>query len=324
MANSVGDYLSHSKLLFRYLKNYGLSKTLKAFYYYNYRLLKLKNLDKDSEQIVNVNGYKLNVIPDDPGISSELRIFNVHEPITTEKILDILKEGMVCLDIGSNIGYYALLESKAVGNSGKVISVEPSPRNFSYLKNNLESEKVTNVEVYNLAIGDKDGEVDFAVSDRSNLGYVITDDQNSQNSSTDQVPNKPNTIKTMNVIKVPMKRIDSFLEEKKLDRLDFVRMDIEGFEIKLFEGFWDSIRKYKPIIQMEFHNYLFDKETKTKFFQKLKEYGYEIKYFMSRDLDRPITGKSKDMKKISIDEMVKMFDKGPHYGGIMLFLENIH
>ena len=84
-----------------------------------------------------------------------------------------------------------------------------------------------------------------------------------------------NTIKTMNVIKVPMKRIDSFLEEKKLDRLDFVRMDIEGFEIKLFEGFWNTIKKFKPIIQMEFHNYLFDKETKIKFFQKFKENGYE-------------------------------------------------
>jgi len=322
MLKSFGNYVSHSKFLLFYLKNYGINKTLRTLYYYNYRLLKLKFLEKNSDQIVNVNGYKLHVIPDDPGISSELRIFNVHEPITTEKTLEVLKEGMVCLDIGSNIGYYTLLESKAVGNSGKVIAVEPSPRNFDFLKNNLKLEKVTNVEAYNLAIGDKDGEVKFAISDRSNLGYVISDDQDLIERTSEKVSKKPKMTRTLMVIKVPMKKIDSFLEEKKLERLDFVRMDIEGFEIKLFEGFWNTITKFKPIIQMEFHNYLFDKEIKIRFFQKLKEKGYEIKYFMPRELDRPITGKSEDIKELSIDDLIVMFDKGPQYEGIMLFLEN--
>ena len=105
MFKKLMAYIFHIKIVSHYLRYYGLRKTLKAFYYYNYRLLKLRSLDKNEEKIITVNGYKMSVIPDDPGISSELRIFNVHEPITTHITLQELKKDMICLDIGSNIGY---------------------------------------------------------------------------------------------------------------------------------------------------------------------------------------------------------------------------
>jgi hypothetical protein len=59
------------------------------------------------------------LIPNDKGISSELLLFRTHEPLST-KILKKLLEHMTCIDIGSNIGYYALLERKIVGEKGKV------------------------------------------------------------------------------------------------------------------------------------------------------------------------------------------------------------
>jgi len=302
------DYISHTKIVFHYLKYYGLQKTLKSFYYYNYRLMKLRSLEKNNEKIITVNGYKMSVIPDDPGISSELRIFNVHEPLTTHITLQELKNDMICLDIGSNIGYYVLMESKAVGNNGRVIAIEPSPQNFQQMKKSLELEKISNVDAYNFGAGEENGEGNFLIHERSNLGKIIP--------KGELIP------EFSNVIKIPLKKIDSFIEEKKLNRLDFIRMDIEGYEIKLFEGLWNTLRKFKPMIQMEFHDILFSIEEKTKFFQRLKNEGYEIKYFIPRELDRPIVGDLNDVKDYKIDNYLDMFKKGLVFGGVILFLEN--
>jgi len=302
------DYISHTKMVYHYLKYYGLKKTLKSFYYYNYRLLKLRSLEKNNEKIITVNGYKISVIPDDPGISSELRIFNVHEPITTHITLQELKKDMTCLDIGSNIGYYVLMESKAVGDKGMVIAIEPSPKNFQQMKKSLELEKTSNVDAYNFAAGEEDGESDFLIHERSNCSKII--------------PKGEPLPEFANVIKIPLKKIDSFIEDKKLNRLDFIRMDIEGYEIKLFEGLWNTLRKFKPMIQMEFHDIQFNIEEKTKFFQRLKKEGYEIKYFIPRLLDRPIVGELSDVRDYKIDDYLDMFKKGLVFGGVIIFLEN--
>jgi len=303
------DYISHATMVPYFLKDYGIRKTLKILYYYNYRLIKLRSLDKTKEKIITVNGYKLSVVPGDPGISSELQIFNIHEPITTKITLRELKNGMTCLDIGGNIGYYVLMESKAVGNKGRVIAIEPSPKNFQQMKKNLDLASASNVEPYNFAAGDKDDNVDFLIHERSNLCSILPKGR--------QVP------KFAKVIKIPLKKIDSFVEEKKLDKLDFVRMDIEGYEIDLFEGFWNTIRKFKPLIQMEFHDNLFNIEEKTQFFQKLKNEGYEIKYFVPRELDRPMVGELNDVRYYKIENLLKMFNNGSQFHGIILFLKNL-
>ncbi len=308
MYKKIANYFSHLKFVPFYLQTYGLIKTIKTIHYYNYRLFRLSKLDKTKESIIEVNGYNLSVIPNDPGISSELRIFKVHEPLTTKMTIQELKKGMVCLDIGSNIGYYALLESKAVKDTGNIIAIEPSPTNFEYLKKNIELGKVTNLDLYNFAAGDKDGEINFLIHDRSNLGYVITEGK--------PIP------KSAKTIRIPIKRIDPFLEEKKIEKLDFVRMDVEGFEIKLFEGLWQTLRKFKPMIQMEFHNSQFKLYEKKKFFEKLKTEGYEIKYFIPRDLDRPIVGNLKDIKNFKITNLLEMFDNRIMPETFMVFLEN--
>ena len=55
-----------------------------------------------------------------------------------------LKQDMICLDLGSNIGYYAVIESNIIGQSGKIFAIEPSPVNFPILKINLENQKKNN------------------------------------------------------------------------------------------------------------------------------------------------------------------------------------
>ena len=147
----------------RYRKIYGISKAIRVLLHYGYVATKKNTQPSSDDFIVDVNGYKLAVIPGDLGISSELMMFKTHEPLTTKLLSKELKKGMTCLDIGGNIGYYTLLESNIIGNTGKVIAIEPSPPNFQHLKKNLDLQDAKNVDAYNFAAGDVDGNVNFLV-----------------------------------------------------------------------------------------------------------------------------------------------------------------
>ena len=113
----------------QYRKNYGISKAVRVLLHYGYVVTK-KRAKNPEDLIVDVNGYKLAVIPDDLGISSELMMFKTHEPLTTKLLSKELKKGMTCLDVGGKIADDSLLESNIVGDEGKVIAIEPSPPNY--------------------------------------------------------------------------------------------------------------------------------------------------------------------------------------------------
>ena len=131
---TIGNpYIYYFKRYIYFSKYYVLTKAIKASYYYIHRNINQKKLDVVNKQLVKLDKYELSVIPNDIGISSELRIYKTHEPLVTSIVLNEVKQGMDCLDIGSNIGYYAILESKLVGETGKIFAIEPSSINFEYL-----------------------------------------------------------------------------------------------------------------------------------------------------------------------------------------------
>ena len=278
----------------RYRKLYGITKAIRVILHYGYVATK-KNKQKNSDNlIVDVNGYKLAVIPGDLGISSELLMFKTHEPLTTKLLSKELKKGMTCLDVGGNIGYYTLLESQIVGNDGKVIAIEPSPPNFQHLKKNLEIQDTANVDAYNFAAGDKDGEVNFLVYQESNGSFTIPDGE------TTNLPGE--------LIKVPAKRMDTFLDELNVKHVDFVRMDVEGYESHIIQGMTNTIKTSKPMFQIEVHASLMGKEGTKQFLKEFQNHGYEAKYYIPRDIDLPIVGTMNDVKYHTIDTLIEMLE----------------
>jgi len=222
--------------------------------------------------------------------------------------MEKIKKGMTCLDCGGNIGYYATMESNLVGKEGRVIAIEPSPVNLNYLKKNLELQNQGNYEVYNLACGEKDGEITFVVHKISNMCRVVREGE------TESEEKK--------FIKIPVQKLDTFLADKKLERLDLLRMDIEGSELRLFEGAKETIKKFKPMIQMELHPGHLGPENTKKLLEYLKSEGYEFSTFMIGYLDTPLVGTKRDIKNYKIDDLIKMIDKGTHPKNILLFIEN--
>lgn len=294
--------------LARYMyRNYGVMTFLRGVLFYIYRKLKRYGLDISQQHILQVNGYKISIIPNDEGISAALSIFKIHEPLTTKIISKVLKIGMFCIDIGSNIGYYALLESKIVGETGKVIAIEPSPINFKYLEINSKLQKPNNIETYNFAVAQTDATVKFLINEKSNWSKVL---ENSNDITQDT-----------SVISVPAKQLDTFFSEKKIPKLDFLRMDVEGYELNIYNGARKTIQNFKPSLLIEVHRHFLGLRKTKEFLLLLKDDGYEIKYFIPRELDIPIVGNSSAIMSLTIQEILEKIDKNLLPDVFHIFLE---
>jgi FkbM family methyltransferase len=142
------------------------------------------------------------------------------------------KKDLTILDIGANIG----VVTQFLRNYGAVYAVEPSGEHFEALKKNKEFNKWDNVEVFNIALADKDGEMTLNKLD-SNLTC---------NSLTNDYHNGGEKVKTM--------AFDSFMDLLKLDKVDFCKFDVEGAEDMILrsEGFKKVCTKIKSI-EIEFH-----------------------------------------------------------------------
>ena len=84
-----------------------------------------------------INGSRMYLDPTDKGLSIDLLVDGIREPYITEVTKRELKQGQTVVDIGANIGYYALLEARQVGPTGRVYAIEPVPENFATLNKNV-------------------------------------------------------------------------------------------------------------------------------------------------------------------------------------------
>jgi len=291
-----------------YRKRYGFSKALRAIIHYGYIVMKKIKPNSIKNNTIEVNGYKIAVLPNDPfGTSAELLMFHSHEPLSTLIISKILKEGMVCLDIGGNIGYYVLLESKIVGKTGKVIAIEPSPINFDCLKKNIQLQNGNNVFAYNMAAGDKDSNVRFLIYEGAGNSCMVVPD-----GEVSKWPGK--------LISVPIRMMDTFLTEIDVEKIDFIRMDVEGYEKNVIAGLKNTIQKSKPVIHVEVHVNIMGIDKTKDLLETFKKEGYETIAYVPRDIDTPLIGTIRDIKKLTIDKILELLNSGKLPSFVMITL----
>ena len=179
------------------------------------------------------------VDPQDEGISEDLFVYRYREEHATRLFHSWLRPGMTILDAGANIGYYVLVEADAIGPKGRILAIEPAPRNVEILRanvalNDLESQ----VDVSHGAVGDADGKATLHLANRSNL-HTMT-----------RAETMDEYVDFVGTTDVPLYRIDSFLKQKGVDprTLDVIRMDIEGFELQAFDGMRETIAAAERLI----------------------------------------------------------------------------
>jgi FkbM family methyltransferase len=234
----------------------------------------------------SVQGHQLTVLPDDEGISQELAVYRVHEPLATYLVQKVLKPGMNVVDIGSNIGYYALLEARLVGDTGKVIAIEPVAENSEQLSRNVQANGYHNICIHKVAIGDRNGIVPLYVSKKSNWH------------SLHPVPSSTREIK------VHVSTLDSLLALQGLPTVDLVRMDLEGYEVAVLKGMEQTLENYSPRLLLELHPHLIGTQATVDFLRYLKARDYTLEWLVEQERDIPVRWAFLSAEMMTLDELM--------------------
>lgn len=163
------------------------------------------------------------------------------EPAETEFLMRYLHSGMTVLDVGAHHGYYALLASRSIGASGKVIAFEPSPKERVRLRQHLQLNGCSNVSVESFALEEVEEEKEL---------FLVDGTEDYCNSLRPPVVNAGTT-----TIKVKTTTLDKFLRRKVIDRVDFIKMDVEGAELNVLKGAQELFTKTpRPVLLVELYD----------------------------------------------------------------------
>ena len=272
----------------RVIKEYGFSGVYKriknriSFFFYK-SVLRKKIASK------MIHGSRMYLDLQHGGISKTLWVAETREDLDVEIVKEELEEGMNVLEAGANIGYYLLIESKILKNGGMIYAFEPDPRNLEMLKMNVEKNNLGSmVNIFPYAVSDRNQTSKFYLAESSNLNTMVEDIEGSDN-----------------YIEVETKKIDGFSEIK--ENVNFIRMDIEGYEHEAIKGMMETIKKSPKVkILAEVHpNFYTEERDFTEVVRNLVANGFRIKYMTSAGYHSPeeILNRGYKPKKISIESV---------------------
>jgi FkbM family methyltransferase len=251
--------LSRTKKLISVLPKRAQFRIAKALY--NYESSETNGIDliaplQDDGLVCLVNTKDL--------IGWKIFFFGEYEVGTNRILAKYIKENDVVIEAGANIGSETLLISRLL-KTGHIHCFEPNPYTFERLKINITINELKNVNAYDCALGEADGEINFHIYPKGfcNAGM------------SSKYMQTPNTLK----INVVQKTLDTFIKENKITKVDFIKMDIQGAEMDMIKGSAETIAAFKPTIFTEacepYNN-------TQKLFEILKSYNYNI-YFIEND-----------------------------------------
>lgn len=183
------------------------------------------------------NGMTIRVARGD-FISKHILADGYYEPDTVALFHRYLKTGMTVLDIGAHIGQYSLVASPLVGPQGQIHSFEPDPETFAWLQRNCRDNGLTNVRLNSLALAEAPTTLTFYFSQGEDIGSNSLAEPRFFSGRTAQVR---------------CVRLADYVRAHKLDRVHFVKMDVEGAELGVLRGGGDLfVGPNRPILVMEF------------------------------------------------------------------------
>lgn len=149
----------------------------------------------------------------------------------------VINKNDIVIDIGANLGYFSKPFSKWVGSKGKVYSIEPVKQVREVLEKNVR--KIQNIKVIPYALGNENRKVQLGNNTRKNKGFISSGSHF--------------------ILEDKATALDEFSAEMKkgselfcnLERLDFIKCDVEGYETVIIPELKDILLKHKPIILIE-------------------------------------------------------------------------
>lgn len=166
-----------------------------------------------------------------------LMAFRAYERDVLTFLRHELRPGMVVLDVGAHVGYHAIHAAIAVGPRGSVHAFEPVPRNASKLRQNVILNGLRNVEVVEAAVAAKSGRGilrSFPHGPESGWASLLIDaDDRTQDVPADLVA------------------LDEYVQAREIDRVDVIKLDIQGGEYAALQGSHGILRRWAPAVICE-------------------------------------------------------------------------
>lgn len=214
-----------------------------------------------------------------------LEKYKVYEPETEAAIYRFVKPGMQIIECGACCGYHALNLAKAVGSTGKVFCFEANPELIPILKQNIEVNGFKErVLIFNKGIWDKNDVVPFPVQNEA-LGMASIPRLQKRIRHNNPIFRKLLEWKSSDLKKIIQLEVVSLDEYFKNQKIDFIRMDIEGAELRALKGAKKLLNKHNITIIMEwaFQQGRTDKET-IELFDLLRSLNYKVYRILSEEL----------------------------------------
>ncbi len=233
-------------------------------------------------------------------ISREVCFTGRYEPQETALVRSTLRPGMSFVDVGANWGYFTLLAASLVGTNGRVLSLEPDPRLFSILRDNIVRSGLNQVTALLLAAAGESGTLALAgyAEAGGNFGIsriVVASDE------------------VEKVFQVKSDSLDHILESQGLSSVDLMKMDIEGAEVFAIPGLEESLtkRKIKRLL-LELHPLEVAEHGSTigAATRKLESAGYRA---WTIDHSPTATREAAYKKEIRVDALLRPFDSSSQY-----------
>jgi len=174
----------------------------------------------------------------------------------------IIRPGSVILDAGANVGYFTLLFAKWLRGKGVVHSFEPFPETARRFERNLELNPGLRplVRLHRSALSDFVGKMRMSVPDQGNQGC--------------------NFLSPSGETEVEVTTLDSFCEGERIERVDLIKIDVEGSEVALLRGAEKFIRRLRPVLVIEVNQSTLQRfgYSSRDLIEHIGQYGYHLHY----------------------------------------------
>lgn len=166
-----------------------------------------------------------------PPFGGSLNAGVLHELSTSLTFMELLRPGDVVFDVGANIGYYSFLSNAVMKGKGRIFSFEPNPFVFQKLVKNKIANYPECIELFNVAISDRNGAADLCLNgDDTGLSRIVEGDERSVGETV--------SCATMT--------LDDIVENLGVDNIRLLKIDVEGHEKSVILGGKNTFRKRMP------------------------------------------------------------------------------
>ena len=175
-----------------------------------------------------------NISKNKSSVSKSLVFQKDYEFNETKLVKELIKPGWTVIDIGANFGWYSIHFSQLVEQNGKVFAFEPVSETHEELNLNINLNSCQNIKAFDFALGNKEGNISFGAPNFDGGSLVSSE-----------------FLKYSKRIQTTMRKLDDVIKEQKINKVNFIKADIEGGELNMLKGAEKLLENFRPKILIE-------------------------------------------------------------------------